>query len=291
MSAGEGDPKPRGVLVVDKPSGMTSHDVVARARRLLKTREVGHAGTLDPAATGVLVLGIGEGTKLLHYLSADDKAYDATITFGEETTTLDAEGEVVARAAVPLLTEALVAPVLASFVGTYSQQVPKVSAVRVDGERLHALARRGAEVTLPSREVRLARVELLALRERSIDVRLDCGKGFYVRSFARDVAVALGTLGHVSALRRTRSGQFALSDAVELPAVDVSRVRSLEWASGLMPRVVLDAQAAVDAFHGRAVRVAKHESDAPVALVSSDGALVAIAEWRDDAYRILRGFR
>jgi tRNA pseudouridine55 synthase len=204
---------PAGILVVDKPAGCTSHDVVAWARRALRTREVGHAGTLDPAATGVLVLLLGDGTRLSAFVTADEKSYEATVRFGEETDSLDADGAVIATGPAEVSTEAL-RDALGAMVGPMSQVPPVVSAVKVDGVASHARARRGEAVALAAREVVLCEAALLAHEGNDARISLRCSKGFYVRALARDLAARLGTVAHLVALRRTRSGSFTVEESV-----------------------------------------------------------------------------
>lgn len=219
---------PHGVLIVDKPRGPTSHDVVARVRRVLGTRAVGHAGTLDPMATGVLVVLVGEAAKLSAYLTADDKRYDATVRLGVETHTLDAEGEVTATAPVGAIGADEVVRALAAFGGETQQLAPVVSAIKRDGVALHKRARRGEDVEAPVRTVVLRSAELLGVDivgvgaepVTELHLRLHVGKGFYVRSLARDLARALGTVGHLSALRRTASGAFTVGPGATMPTVD-----------------------------------------------------------------------
>ena len=292
-----------GVLVVDKPEGPTSHDVVAWARRALGTRAVGHAGTLDPMATGALVLAIGEGTKLVPYLTLDEKEYDFELVLGSETDTLDAQGAVVAEAEVPALDEETVRRVASGFVGPQQQRPPAYSAIKVDGVALHRRARRGEAVEAPLRAVTVHALRLRSLAPLAFSVR--ASKGFYVRSLGRDLARALGTVGHLGALRRTASGPFRVQDA--LPGALLSaargdealrpsvraRVMPLEQAVLGMPRTTLDAHGAADARAGRAVRPvpASLEDGAVVAMLGPAGELVAIGERRGDALAVRRGFR
>jgi tRNA pseudouridine55 synthase len=291
-----------GVLVVDKPRGPTSHDVVSWARRALGTRAIGHAGTLDPMATGVLVLGVGEGTKLTSYLMADDKEYLATVALGAETHTLDAEGDVVDRAAIPELSEELVLSALSRFVGTYLQRAPIVSAIKQGGVALHERARRGQDVEAPLREVACHAIELLALRSDALDLRVHCGKGFYVRSLARDLARELGTLGHLTSLRRTRSGGFSVEDALEgetlraaredhaLRATVRARLRSLEDSLATMPTVRVDLQAAIDVGHGKRISAPDGVTVGPIAVLNSDERLVAVSDVVEGRLVVRRGF-
>jgi tRNA pseudouridine55 synthase len=319
---------PHGVLVVDKPQGPTSHDVVSRVRRALGTRAVGHAGTLDPMATGVLVVLVGEAAKLSAYLTADDKRYDATVRLGSETHTLDADGEETATAPVPPVTVADVARALASFLGETQQVAPVVSAIKRDGEALHKRARRGEDVQAPVRAVVLHEAEVLgvdvsdgaATAPARVDLRLrlHVGKGFYVRSLARDLARRLGTVGHLSALRRTASGRFVLGPGATMPTVDGAlleaaargdgeardQVRAalvpLTRACDALPNVTLTeagvraartglpltaeafaAEALPDDPGGGRVVVARSPDSAPVALVRPAG---------DGTFEVARGF-
>lgn len=299
-----------GIAIVDKPRGMTSHDVVGRARRALRTREVGHAGTLDPMATGVLVLGVGEGTKLLTFLTAADKAYEATLSLGTSTDSLDADGAIDATVPVPagvlaelevLSREGRLGPLLLRAVGAEigrtSQVPPSYSAIHVDGERAHTLARRGELVDLPARPVTVHTLEVLpdaGGEGPTLSFRVNADKGYYVRSLARDLAQALGTVGHLTRLRRTRSGCF---DALEaLPLADLPSfplVPLAEAARRALPAVVLDEARARDARHGKRI-APEHLGDlgpGPAAWLDLEGALVAVGERTEDGEgKVLRGF-
>ena len=300
-----------GVLVVDKPRGPTSHDVVARARRALGTRSIGHAGTLDPMATGVLVLAVGEGTKLVAHLTAEDKEYEATITLGTETDSLDADGEPTATAALPAsLDRARARDAAARFVGTYRQEAPAVSAIKVAGRPLHARVRKGEEVKPPAREVTVNHIEILEASPSEVTLRVSCGKGFYVRALGRDLARALGTVGHLSELRRTRSGSFALDRAVRYELLDraargddsargelIGSMATLReaWAPG--PTVELTGEGARDAAHGRPVSLDRTRGlpprvgpDDTIALLY-EGHIVALARWQGSQLKVTRGIR
>ncbi len=224
-------------LVVDKPAGITSHDVVAILRAVTGAKKVGHTGTLDPFATGVLPLALGRATRLIQYLDEDLKIYDAHIALGARTDTGDPTGEVVAEAPVPPLDAAQVEAVLAGFVGTRMQEPPRYSAVKVDGKRLYAYARKGEDVRAQPRPVRIDAVELLSLDGAALRVRITCGRGTYARVLADEIAVALGTVGHLSALRRERSGAFSLDRAIDLAqlAALVSQEPDLDWPAVLRP--------------------------------------------------------
>jgi tRNA pseudouridine55 synthase len=298
-----------GVLVVDKPQGPTSHDVVRRLRKALGTRAVGHCGTLDPMATGVLVAAIGEGTKLVPWLTASDKAYEATVALCVETDTFDAEGHEVRREepSAPLLAalaasspsapgEAL-ARALAAERARTGQVPPAYSAVRKDGVRAMDRARRGETVDLEAREVRLLRIDLLGCRvdPPSLDIMVEATKGYYVRALARDLAAALGTCGHLTALRRTRSGTFGLDEAVSLdaPAGELAR-RILPLAAAAaraLPVVRLTQAGTREARHGRPVPAGEmdpsREGDA--AWLSPEGQLVAIGRLDAGQGRVVRG--
>ena len=273
-----------GVLVCDKPAQMTSHDVVARVRRLAGQRRVGHGGTLDPPATGVLVLALGRATRLLPFLPTEPKRYRATIAFGAETDTLDATGTVTATADAGGVDEAAVAAVLAGFVGPQEQVPPMVSAIKVAGERLYAKARRGEEVERAPRPIVVHALELLDLTpgERPLaTVEVVCSGGTYVRSLAADLGRALGTLAHLASLRRTAVGRFTEADAHTLE--DLAE-------PGRLAAAVLDPAAAMASTATRALTPAEAAALAtgrtldptgqvdPVAAVGPDGRLVAVIQ-------------
>lgn len=262
----EGTPEPVGLLVVDKPARWTSHDVVARLRRAAGTRRVGHAGTLDPMATGVLVLGIGWATRLLTHVVGVDKSYDATIRLGQATVTDDAEGDVTAAADASLVTVDEVDRAVAQLRGPIRQVPSSVSAIKVDGKRSYARVRGGETVDLPARPVVVSWFEVLARRPQGplldLDVRVDCSSGTYIRALARDLGVAVGTGGHLTALRRTRVGPFTLAGA--RPVQDLTGADGLpagcvvslaDSARLLMDTIELDAGAAAAFRHGRLVRL------------------------------------
>ncbi|MBF6344886.1 tRNA pseudouridine(55) synthase TruB [Nocardia cyriacigeorgica] len=242
-----------GLLIVDKAGGLTSHDVVARCRKLLRTKKVGHAGTLDPMATGVLVLGVERATKLLGLLTLTTKAYTATIRLGQATTTDDAEGEIVSTTPAGAVTDADITAGIAALTGEIQQIPATVSAIKVDGERAYARHRAGEEVKLAARPVTVHRFEVLARRTVAdfvdLDVVVECSSGTYVRALARDLGVALGVGGHLTALRRTRVGPFTLDHA-----------RTLDQLAD-DPGLSLDIDAAVrTAFPHRTIDAAQAES-------------------------------
>ena len=291
-----------GVLVVDKPSGCTSHDVVQRVRRALRQKSVGHAGTLDPLATGVLVVAVGEGTKLVSHLQSEDKRYVVTVALGVETDSLDADGEVVATADVPSLDRAEVENALQGFIGRHLQEAPKLSAIKVGGTPLHRRMRRGEDVEAPVREVELYEATVEELSQDELVLSLHCAKGFYVRSLARDLAGALGTLGHVKTLRRTASGGFSIDDALYGDAMTAEaiseRLISLRDACGALPRVELDEDGVRHARHGRPIPSEtilgdawrEASSEQSLALFGTDGEPVALGRRVDDGVRVVRGF-
>ena len=220
-----------GFLVVDKSPGMTSHDVVAIARRALGTKKVGHAGTLDPMATGVLVLGFGIGTRLLQYITDGDKSYTATVALGQSTVTDDAEGEVLTSASADQLqaiSDDMINVELAKMKGVIQQRPSSVSAVKVDGQRAHARVRAGEDVQLPAREVTISQLHIGEIRRTAttieIDIEVTCSAGTFIRAIARDCGSALGVGGHLSALRRTRVASFGLA-----PSVTIDQLKSGEF--------------------------------------------------------------
>ena len=220
-----------GVVVVDKPAGVTSHDVVAKLRRFFGTRKVGHAGTLDPMATGVLVAGIERGTKLLAHLVADEKIYSATIRLGASTSTDDAEGDILTETDASHITDDQIMAQVAALTGEIMQVPSKVSAIKIDGKRAHELVREGKEVEIPPRPVTIVSFDVSAIRREGtfvdIDARVHCSSGTYIRSLARDMGEALGVGGHLTALRREASGPFTLEHARTLDELEDDTALSL----------------------------------------------------------------
>lgn len=220
-----------GVVVVDKPAGMTSHDVVARLRRIFGTRKVGHAGTLDPMATGVLVAGIERGTKLLAHLVADDKVYTATIRLGAATSTDDAEGDVLSQADASHITDADIMAQVRALTGEIMQVPAKVSAIKIGGKRAHELVREGKQVQIPPRPVTVFSFDVSDIRREvpyvDVDARVHCSSGTYIRSLARDMGDALGVGGYLTALRRETSGPFTLAHARTLDELEERAALSL----------------------------------------------------------------
>jgi tRNA pseudouridine55 synthase len=292
-----------GLLVIDKPAGPTSHDVVNRMRRVLGERRIGHAGTLDPAATGVLVLLVGRATRLAQFLSGSDKSYDAVVSLGSRTDTGDADGTPVGtRYEGPLPSRDDVERVLGEFRGTFLQRPPAFSAKHVGGTRSHRLARSArhagtalAEESLPDPvQVAAHRVEMTSLDAGWIRLEVDCSAGFYIRSLAQDLGDRLGTGAHLRSLRRTRSGDFGLDVALTLDEAEREPARAaaavLPMAAALpgVPQVTLTAQGVHRVLHGRDIGPA--ESTDPVSffstcdrrsqirLLSPDGQLVAIGQ-------------
>jgi tRNA pseudouridine55 synthase len=276
------DPTP-GLVVVDKPPGMTSHDVVARLRRLAGTRRVGHAGTLDPMATGVLVLGVGPATRLLHHLVLADKAYTATIRLGQTTVTDDAEGDVTARTSAAGVTEAAVRAAMTPLTGAIEQVPSSVSAIKVDGQRAYKRVREGEAVALAARPVTVSRFAALAFRRPTpdlidVDVDVECSSGTYVRALARDLGAALGVGGHLTVLRRTRVGPFTLAQTRtldELAALDDPVTLPLAEAVRLaMPVRDIDAAEARELSFGRAL--ASRQIAGTHAAIAPDGSVAAL---------------
>jgi tRNA pseudouridine55 synthase len=281
---------PSGLLVVDKPAGMTSHDVVARARRIAGTRKVGHAGTLDPMATGVLVLGVERATKLLGHLSLTVKEYAATIRLGQSTVTDDAEGDVIGGAPADDVTEEAVRAGIAALTGEIAQVPSAVSAIKVDGKRSYARVRAGEEVALPARPVTVHRFELLDVRRGGplldLDVVVECSSGTYIRALARDLGAALGVGGHLTALRRTRVGPFTLAQARTLPELEEVGplvVPLSEAVAAAFPRRDVDADEARILGHGGRLPAAGIAGTYGV--FGPDGGVIALVAERGSAAR------
>ncbi len=274
-----------GLAVVDKPAGWTSHDVVARVRRIFDTRKVGHAGTLDPMATGVLVLGLGRGTRLLTYLVGVDKTYRATVRLGVSTASDDVDGEVLARADAGQIARSAIETGVQALTGAIQQVPSAVSAIKVDGQRAYARVRAGEQVELAPRTVTISRFEVLAVHAglagdtpvQDVDVEVDCSSGTYVRALARDLGAALGVGGHLVALRRLRVGPYHLAQAVSLERMaETGELLSLEAAArvGFPVRELTGAEAA-KLSHGQRIAAAG-SGEMPTAAFAPDGALVAI---------------
>lgn len=290
-----------GLILVDKPAGMTSHDVVSRVRRAAGTRKVGHAGTLDPMATGLLILGINSSTRLLTYIVGADKEYFATIRLGASSTTDDAEGELGERApqaALDAVTAEAIAAGIAELTGEIEQIPSSVSAIKVDGKRAYARVRAGEAVELKPRAVTVAEFELIGTRRDAgaidLDVRIVCSSGTYIRSLARDLGAGLGVGGHLTALRRTRVGAYDVRDAHDLATLDAEAalIPAVDAAVRLFERLDLTEQQAIDLTHGRRIHVADREDGGgvPVAAVAPNGALVGLIEFRGKEARTLVNF-
>jgi len=282
-------PQVDGLLLVDKPAGVTSHDVVLVARRATGERRIGHAGTLDPFATGLLVLLLGRATRLLPYMSGEPKEYLATIRFGAETDTDDLGGTVVRQAAAP--SEEAVREAVPRLTGEISQMPPAYSAKRVGGRRAYDAARAGEPLALTPAAVRVDRWELLEWRRglpagEELDVRITCGGGTYIRALARDLGRLTGSAAHLAALRRTRSGPFEVAQAVTLDALRAGDARPLAPLAALPETPIEPLGADEVARVVRGIDVAARAAGPVGALVDRDnGALVAIAERSGDRWR------
>lgn len=281
---------PVGLLVVDKPAGMTSHDVVARVRRLVGTRKVGHAGTLDPMATGVLLVGVEKATRLLGHLTLTVKGYDATIRLGESTSTDDAEGATLTTASVRDVTDDDVRAAANAFVGDIEQRPAAVSAVKIDGRRAYARVRAGEQVELPARPVTVHNLDVHDVRQAGehldVDISLRCSSGTYVRAIARDLGESLGVGGHLAALRRTAVGPFNLADAHSMARLEpeAAILDLAVVARRCFPVRVLDAEQQQAVGFGRPLELDLGESG-PVAVLADDGAFLALYEQRGDLAR------
>jgi tRNA pseudouridine55 synthase len=273
--------------VVDKGTGLTSHDVVAKLRRLASTRKVGHAGTLDPDATGVLVCGVGRATRLLGHLLLAEKEYEATVRLGVTTTTDDAAGEVLLTRPADGITEAEIAAAILPLTGAIEQVPSSVSAIKVNGVRSYARVRAGEAVELAARPVTVSRFDVLARRETELDIAVTCSSGTYIRALARDLGEALGCGAHLTVLRRTRVGPFTLEHARTLEQLaDKLELMTLDEAVGsLFPRRNVSADDAADLRYGRPLA----ESGLPgaVGVFGPDGEVLALVEDKDGRARPL----
>lgn len=275
-----------GFLVVDKEPGMTSHDVVAIARRALGTRKVGHAGTLDPMATGVLVLGFNNGTRLLQYITDGMKSYQATIVLGASTSTDDHEGEILSTSDATSVSDQAIREVLHSMVGEIMQRPTKVSAIKVGGKRAYDLVRKGEEFELPARKVTISQLDIHAIRRSKssvlIDIEVTCSAGTYIRAIARDLGEALSVGGHLNALRRTKVAGFTLSNAIDIAQLKSGSFSTLslaEVAKTTFPTRKLTDDEVLELSYGRSITPSQTQD--LTAALSSSGELIALLENRD----------
>ncbi|MGM9473666.1 tRNA pseudouridine(55) synthase TruB [Pseudarthrobacter sp. YS3] len=280
-----------GLVIVDKPQGWTSHDVVGRMRRIAGTRKVGHAGTLDPMATGVLVVGINKATRLLTYIVGTSKTYTATIRLGQSTITDDAEGDVIASVSAAAVTDAAVRGGVAALTGEIQQVPSSVSAIKVNGERAYARVRSGEEVKLAARPVTIHRFEVHGINREpgsdvlDVDVTVECSSGTYIRALARDLGDALGVGGHLTALRRTHVGPYSLEQArtLEQLAEELEVLEMSQAARALMPNRELTAEETTEISFGRRIAAGTEAgslqaatTEHPAAAFAPDGSLVAL---------------
>jgi len=288
---------PSGLLLVDKPLGVSSHTVVSWARKALGTKKVGHAGTLDPEASGLLVLGVGAGTRLLTFCVGMGKTYQATLRFGYQTTTDDAQGEPIPGSGGPVsaCTPEAIDEVVRSFLGDIMQVPSTFSAIKVDGRRSYDRARKGEEVVLPARPVRIHRLERGDLRPGDgvldCDLTVECSSGTYIRALARDMGAQLGVGGHLIGLRRHQVGPFSIESAIPADQVLPEHILSLSDAAKLiMPSVRVQGPARDDISHGRKIDCAGWPENQPVAVLDSTGeTLLAVIECVAGRSRILMG--
>ncbi|MET7300877.1 tRNA pseudouridine(55) synthase TruB [Embleya sp. NPDC005575] len=289
-----GPPPPDGLVIVDKPAGLTSHDVVGRLRRIAGTRRVGHAGTLDPMATGVLVIGIEKATRLLGHLALTEKEYAGTIRLGQSTITDDAEGEVTATTSAVHVDDASIAAGIAELTGPILQVPSKVSAIKIDGKRSYSRVRDGEEFELAARPITVSAFEVLATRREGetidLDVRVTCSSGTYIRALARDLGAGLGVGGHLTALRRTRVGPYALDRAHTLEELEGSFgvLPIAEAATAAFPRREVTEDQARAVSHGG--RLPADDSEGPVGVFGPDGTFLALVENREGVARPLAVF-
>ncbi|MFF5721921.1 tRNA pseudouridine(55) synthase TruB [Streptomyces buecherae] len=292
---------PDGLVIVDKPAGFTSHDVVAKLRRFAGTRRVGHAGTLDPMATGVLVIGVEKATRLLGHLALTEKEYAATIRLGQSTVTDDAEGEITASASVDGLERAAVDAGVAKLTGDIQQVPSKVSAIKIDGKRSYSRVREGEEFEIPARPVTVSTFDVHEVREAvaadgarvvDLDVTVVCSSGTYIRALARDLGTDLGTGGHLTALRRTRVGPYGLAGARSLEELEASLtvLPIADAAAAAFPRWDVSAEQARLLGNGVRLNGPGLGVEGPVAVFDPDGRFLALIEERDGKAKSLAVF-
>ena len=266
-----------GIILIDKPQGLTSHGVVSRLRKRFDTRRVGHAGTLDPLATGLLVIAIGPATRFLQYLHLEPKEYVCTFTFGAETNTYDSDGEVVSEKPVPSDLETQIKETLPQFMGEIEQLPPMYSAVKKDGKPLYAYARKGEEVERNLRQVVIDEYDLIRTDENSARFRIVCSGGTYVRTLAHDLGQAIGCGAHVTELRRSRVGKFNIDEAVTIENADQEHLIPLASALEPMPLVKLNDGQFKLVQNGNFIRVQQSPNDEYAALTDQEGNVISVA--------------
>ena len=272
-----------GFVIVDKPAGMTSHDVVHQIRKLANTKKVGHAGTLDPDATGVLVVGLGKATRLLTFIVADNKTYQATIRLGQSRTTDDAQGEIIETKNCEKITEEAIKKELDKFVGDIQQIPSSVSAIKVDGKRAYDLVRQGEKVELAPRSVHISAIDVHEIKkiDEFIDVvvTVHCSSGTYIRAIARDLGNSLQVGGHLTNLRRTQSGQWSITNAnklADLKPGNLPIISMAQVATSIFPSVTIGQAETEDFMHGRSVRTT-HTPAETIAVIDKTPSLIALA--------------
>ncbi len=272
-----------GFLLLDKPGGITSHDLVAAARKKYGTKRVGHAGTLDPMATGVLVLGIGNATKLLSYVVEGKKSYEATIKLGIATHTDDREGDVLATLDASEVTEEQIRAELTKYVGTIFQRPSSVSAIKIDGKRAHQRVRDGEVVEIPPREVTIFEIIVRAIQGSDIDISVTCSAGTYIRAIARDLGDALHVGGHLTSLRRTSVSPFSIEECVDLDSAEL--IPTAEGISRMLPTRELTYEEIIEIGFGRTISASSEAGT--VAGIAGDGTFTALLSNREFAGKTL----
>ena len=272
-----------GFLIIDKPSGMTSHSVVHQIRKITNTKKVGHAGTLDPDATGVLVVGLGKATRLITYLVSDNKTYQATIRLGQSTSTDDREGEILKTVDCSNLDENKINSVILNFIGDIDQIPSAVSAIKINGQKAYDLVRKGEKVELKPRKIHISAIDIHEIKKVNsyidLNLTIHCSSGTYIRALARDIGEQLKVGGHVTNLRRLQSGQWNISDAKKIEELKVDNlplISMAEIATTMFPSVKVEFEEIQDLIHGRYVRKT-HEPAETVALIDKKPSLVALA--------------
>ena len=274
---------PLGIAVIDKPIGLTSHDVVGRLRRLLGTRRIGHAGTLDPLATGVLVVAVGPATRFLQYLPLEPKRYVARVRFGQSTASYDAEGEVTSEGLVPPDLRGAVEAVMPDFLGLQDQIPPMYSAVKVKGRPLYDYARKGEEIERRSRTIHIGRLEILSSTEEEIELFVECSGGTYIRTLGHDLGIRLGSGAHLSGLRRTGVGRFGLEHAIPLEEATREGLVTLRDGLSHLPVLALSEEETVRARHGADLTLAVPSESRLLLLTDPHDAILGVARVVEDS--------
>lgn len=284
----KGNQNRSGIVLINKPISLTSFKALSKIKEVFKTKKVGHSGTLDPFASGLLVAGINNGTKIMNLIEAKEKTYEGVILLGSKTSTGDHLGKIIKTKEIPILTKEIIKEVFKGFIGNYYQKPPIYSAIKIKGKKLYEYAREGKEVEIPSRLVEIVDLELIEFNEKEIRFTTTCSKGTYVRVLAEDIANKLETEGHLIALKRTKIGDFDLKDAHEIENIEDKHLLSITKALKFIPKVELSSEEKIKKVYNGSILKLNNSFDIILIVDKEDNAL-ALYQKEDKHFRCVRG--